>query len=87
MVLDAGNGGSDGAYSKPTLGSGAHEGVVYTVAGSSGKVGGGSLDHPAMHISLSVLGSVVLDVDGDTLTARFLDDSGAVLDEYAITKG
>ncbi len=53
MVLDSGDGdeNGDGAYTKRTLGSAPHEGAVYVVAGSSGKLAGGPLDHPAMFTS------------------------------------
>ncbi len=87
--IDAGDGkvGSGGPYVKPTLGAGPHEGVVYAVAGSSSKIGGGSLNHPVMITSLNKLGSLVLDVDADRLDAHFIDDLGAVLDEFTIIKG
>jgi hypothetical protein len=39
-----------------------------------------------MFLSLDVLGSLVLDVDGDRLDAKFLDDLGAVRDSFAIVK-
>ena len=89
MVLDGGDGRpeGDGAYGKPSPGPAPHEGAVYSVVGCSGQVSGGTLDHPAMFISLSQLGSLVLDVDRATLTARFLGTSGAVLDSYTVIKG
>ena len=57
------------------------------MAGSSGQVSGGSLDHPAMHLSVNVLGSVILDIDGNRLDATFLDQEGVVQDYYTIIKG
>ena len=54
----------DGVYRKPSLTRIARQGAVYTVAGNSGQITGGSLDHPAMFVSLNVLGSMVLDVSG-----------------------
>jgi myo-inositol-hexaphosphate 3-phosphohydrolase len=88
MKLDAGDGRSDGdsAYTKPTPTPNPHDGVVYVVAGSSGKTSGGSLNHPAMFISLNVLGSMVLDIDGNRLDAKFLDDKGAVRDYFTMLK-
>ena len=74
-------------YRKPTLGTSSHEGAVYAVAGSSGKISGGPLDHPAMFISLNRLGSMVLDFDGNRLDAVFLDDLGAVGDSFTVIKG
>ena len=76
----------DGVYVKADSGREAHAGAVYAVAGSSGQISGGSLDHPAMVRALNVLGSLVLDVDGGRLEARFLDDLGVVRDSFAIVK-
>jgi hypothetical protein len=89
MILDNGDGrpSGDGAYQKPAAGPAGHEGAVYTVAGSSGKTSGGSLNHPVMYISLNVLGSVVLDVDGNRLDVTFLDSTGAVRDTFTLQKG
>ena len=64
-----------------------HEGTVYAVAGSSSKTSGGTLNHPVMITSLNQLGSMVIDIDGDRLDARFLDDNGSVLDVFTMRKG
>jgi len=89
MKKDGGDGivGGDGAYKKPSPGPAAHEGSVHVVAGSSGQTSGGTLDHPAMFLSLNRLGSVVLDVDGRRLDARFVEATGAVSDLFTIFKG
>jgi hypothetical protein len=89
MILDAGDGDpdGDGAYTKPTAGSAPHEGEVVAVAGSSSHFSGGTLDHPVMVRSLDVLGSMVIDVDGDRLRGTFLDDLGAVRDRFELRKG
>ena len=89
MELDGGDGriGGNGPYVKADLGSTPHSGAVYAVAGSSGQVGGGTLDHPAMFLSLNVHGSLVLDVQGARLDARFLDRWGTVRDSFTIIKG
>lgn len=89
MILDATSGdpAGTGSYHKLSAGSAAHEGAVYSVVGCSGKISGGSLDHPAMQVSINSLGSMVLDIEGPVLFARFLDDSGQVLDQFSITKG
>ena len=89
MVVDGGDGsvGGDGPYTKSALGGIPHAGIVHTVAGSSGQISGGSLDHPAMLVSLNVLGSLVLDIDGNRLDAAFLDQAGAVRDSFTIIKG
>jgi len=89
MKKDGGSGRPDGtgAYNKPTLSVGPHEGAVYAVAGSSGQASGGALNHPAMFISLNNLGSMVLDVNGNTLDAKFLRENGAIADYFRIVKG
>ena len=88
MILN-GNGGFEtnatGPYTKWTD-SQSHQGAVYVVAGSSGQATGGSLNHPAMFISLNQLGSMVLDIDGDRLNAKFLRETGAVDDQFTILK-
>ena len=88
LKLDAGDGRLDGtgAYAKASAGPGAHEGAVYVVAGSSGKISGGALDHPAMYVAWNELGSVVLDVDGDRLDVTFLNDGQAVRDHFTLIK-
>jgi predicted phage tail protein len=89
MQVNGGDGRptGNGAYSKLTLGPGAHEGAVYAVAGSSGKISGGALNHPAMFISLNDLGSMSLDVDGNRLDANFIRENGAIADSFTIIKG
>ncbi|HEX5886894.1 MAG TPA: fibronectin type III domain-containing protein [Pyrinomonadaceae bacterium] len=89
MKKNGGSGRADdtGAYNKATLGPGAHEGAVYAVAGSSGQISGGTLNHPAMFISLNHLGSMILDVNGNTLDAKFLRENGEVWDYFRIVKG
>ncbi len=89
MKKNGGDGriGGGGAYTKPTVGPGGHEGAVYAVAGSSGQATGGALNHPAMFISLNNLGSMVLDVNGNQLDAKFVRETGAVADSFTLTKG
>jgi hypothetical protein len=76
-----------GIYVKPSRGPAPHEGAVYAVAGSSGQTSGGKLKHPVSARSLNVLGSVVLDFDGQRLDATFLDDKATVRDTFTIVKG
>ena len=89
MKKEAGSGKEDGtgAYDKVTIGPGPHEGAVYAVAGSSGLISGGPLNHPAMFVSLNNLGSMVLDVDHTRLKAQFIDNLGVVRDYFSILKG
>ncbi len=87
--VDGGDGrvDGDGAYEKPGdfIGD-PNQGAVYVVAGSSGKTSGGSLNHRAMLVGLNRLGSMVLEVDGDTLDATFLDNNGVARDTFRIDK-
>ena len=89
MIKNSGSGrpAGTGAYTKPSSGIAPHEGAVYAVAGSSGQASGGALNHPAMFISLNQLGSMVLDVDGNRLDAKFLRETGAIDDSFTIIKG
>ncbi len=88
FLVDGGDGriDGDGAYTKLQTGPVPHSGTIHTVAGSSGKLAGGPLNHPVMYISLNVLGSVVLDVTGSRLDATFLNSNGNVDDYYTIIK-
>jgi hypothetical protein len=83
---DGGSGREPTPYQKPT-GLVPHQGAVYTVAGSSGQTSAGALNHPAMFISLNVLGSLVLDFQTNRLDLSFLNSSGVVQDNFTILKG
>jgi len=65
----------------------AHSGTIYVVCGCSGKIGVGTYDHPAMVQSMMMFGSLVLDVNGDQLDLRFIDDFGATIDHFTLLKG
>lgn len=90
MLLDPGSGqiGDTGAYIKHTTGENANRGAVYVVAGSSGWTAHccNGLDHPVMYSSLGVMGSLVLDIDGDTLHGKFLRENGEIDDHFTIMK-
>ncbi len=88
MVVDPGDGREDGngAYRKGA-GPVAHQGAVYAVPGSAGKISGGSLNHPAMFLSLNNLGSMVIDVFGSRLDAWFVRETGALDDHFTLIKG
>ncbi len=64
----------------------AHQGAVYVVTGSASKVDNGPLDHPAHHTGLLEAGSVVIDINNNKLTARFINKKGKVRDKFSITK-
>jgi len=89
------------AYPQISATSGADDKVVYTVAGSSGKADeldpcnpgevlgctpADWLQHPAHYLSLPEKGSVVLDATATSLTSRFIDVDGAVVDSFTITR-
>ncbi|HYE97493.1 MAG TPA: metallophosphoesterase family protein [Planctomycetota bacterium] len=86
MKKNGGSGRDPNPYTK-SAGLQPHEGTVYVVAGSSGHTSGGSLDHPVMFVSLDELGSLVLDIDGNRLDAKFLRENGSVADSFTIVKG
>lgn len=87
MVVQPGGGRDAGAYTKEDTGPIPHSGAVYAVAGASGKISSGSLNHPAMFVSLKVYGSMVLDFDGNRLDAIYLDRYGVARDSFSIVKG
>jgi acid phosphatase type 7 len=73
-----------GSYRKS---AGPHQGVVCVVAGSSGQVTKkGELNHPAMYSSQFALGSLVLDIDGEKLDAKFITDTGEISDFFTLMK-
>ncbi len=82
-----GNELGDGAYTKTFAADIPHQGAVYAVAGASGRISGGPLNHPAMVLSINALGSLVLDFDGGRLDVKYLDNNANVLDDFTILKG
>ena len=56
------------------------------VPGSAGKISGGTLNHPAMVVSLNELGSFVIDVAGNTLKARMLAPDQVIRDAFTLIK-
>ena len=93
MIKDSGSGQIEntGPYRKNTTEPGSEQGSVYVVAGSSGWVTDDlflpSYLHPAMFIKLKELGSMVIDVNGSRLDAKFLRETGAIDDHFTILKG
>ena len=87
MILNGGGGrvDLDGPYEKPA-GNPPHRGAVYIVAGSSGKVSGGRLNHPAHWLSLNKLGSLIIDIDGAEANVRFLGERGQTRDYFTLRK-
>ena len=89
MLIDGGNGQADGdgVYAKPSAELTPNEGAVFVVAGASGRVDSGAYDHPANIVNINELGSMVIDIEGTRLDAKFLDSKGVVRDYFTITKG
>lgn len=91
MLLDGGNGNEfeGNEYVKYIDGPDKNKGAVYAVVGCSGKKGSGTnpLNHPVMYISTEdYYGSMVLDVEDLKMNAKFIDRTGAILDEFTIVK-
>ena len=80
MLLDL-----DSSFTKSTQRI-SNQGTVYAVVGSSSKTNNGPLDHPAMDVAVSEAGSMIIDVDGNELIARFISDSGFETDTFSIKK-
>ena len=89
MKVQQGSGREDdtGPYLKPDSGPEANLGTVYVVAGSSGHATGGRLNHPVMYFGELELGSMVIDIDGPVLQAKFLRETGAIDDYFTLIKG
>ena len=87
MILNHGDGRPDGngPYEKP-LSTAPHGGAVYVVTGSAGQASGGTLNHPAMYLSLNKLGSVAVDVDAHDLKVTFVGSQGQVRDYFTLRK-
>ncbi len=82
---DIANGQDDEAYGQLSR-SGSDDKVVYTVAGSTGKLSDAALDHPAHVAGFVELGSVLIEVGASAMTATFINDKGAALDHVTITR-
>jgi hypothetical protein len=89
MIKDSGNGRAEdtGPYIKRTSAPEGNQGTIYVVAGSSGwATFVQALPHPAMYTTLLQLGSMVVDVDGSRMDAKFLRETGAVDDWFTMLK-
>ncbi len=90
MVVDGSSGRASlgEAYVKDMTQPNGKDGIVYVVCGSSGSLDSGSpLNHPVMYTGYdSIGGSFVLDISGDTLNGRFLNEAGEIKDEFTMMK-
>ncbi|MDZ4847076.1 MAG: metallophosphoesterase [Chitinophagales bacterium] len=77
------------AYVKDLTQTGGDEGTVYVVCGSSGSLEtGAALNHPVMFTGYADKGgSYVLDVEGNRLDGKFINEDGLVLDHFTMFKG
>jgi hypothetical protein len=71
-----------------TAKNGFDDKVVYTVAGNGGKATNTSpgYPHPAHFSSELIIGSVVIDLNETSLTARFINEIGGVVDHFTMTR-
>ena len=79
-ILDSGDGdpSGNGAYQKNP------GGAVYVVAGHGGKPAGGTGGHPVMFFFEAALGSLLLDIDGSTLTVSNLRVDNVITDFFSM---
>ena len=87
VILDDGDGdpNGDGAYRK-SQGINPHNGTVQVVAGNAGQSLGRSGTCPVMRKIIVEHGSVVVDVNGDTLTATMINEHGKIRDVFSMVK-
>lgn len=74
-------------YEKKDNSISKNSGTIYAVIGSSSKVDEGMLDHPAMPYSLQEAGSIIFDINKNSLKAYFINKSGKIKDQFEIVKG
>lgn len=86
-VLDDGDGDpdGDGAYRK-SAGIHPHQGTVAIVSGNAGAAMSRKGTIPLMKRTIMEYGSVIVDVDGDTLTGRMVNRSGKARDLFSMVK-
>jgi hypothetical protein len=86
-VFDDGDGDpdGDGAYRK-SEGIHPHQGTVAVVAGNAGAQMSRRGTSAVMKKTIVEFGSVIVDVDGDTLVARMINRSGKVRDLFSLVK-
>lgn len=74
-------------YRKSHTGLSPYQGTMYLVEGSSGEGNPVNHRHPAMVVSSAQPGSLLVDIQGQTLTGRYLTATGEITDTFTITKG
>ncbi len=86
MLVDSSGGVPPGYYDKK---SALNKGTVYVVAGSAGSIlpVQSSWPHPAMYTSIdSVFGSLVIDINQDTMDVKFLTSAGNIDDHFLMLR-
>lgn len=77
-------------YMKSMSGLHPNRGTVYAVVGNGGSYAAWApLDHPMMHYGWTCdtcVGSMMIDVIGDTLRAKYFSSQGNVMDQFSIYK-
>lgn len=76
---------SDSRYCK-SLEKRPYAGAIYNVMGSSAKLDGAKLKHPALPYSYQKMGSVILEVNKEYLRSSFISIEGEIDDTYALYK-
>lgn len=77
---------NDCPYQKVTTGSAAGDGAVYITAGSSSKVGGGSVNHPVMKVNYLTYGSCYVEITENRLDLYYLENDGDIADYFTLLK-
>lgn len=89
MIRDGGEKDDKGVthYRKPHSGLSPYDGTMYIVEGSSGE--GHEVEHllPVMVATSAEPGSLIIDIQGQMLTGRYLTATGEVTDTFTISKG
>lgn len=87
LDFSLGRPGPGNPYTKPPGALGANRGTVYLVCGNSGQGGPVTIQrHPVMVQSYDQYGSLVLDVEGLKLNAKYLRPNGAIDDYFTFDK-
>lgn len=77
---------NDCPYQKVTTGSTAGDGAVYITAGSSSKVGGGSVNHPVMKVNYLTYGSCYVEFEENRMDLYYLEEDGDIADYFTLFK-
>jgi len=83
--IDGGSGKNPNPYTKD---QGAHNGSVYVIAGNASWAEGGTqYNHPAHYTAFGdIIGSMLIEVKGNTLNFQMINVKGGVLDSFTIVK-